>query len=283
MIGQELEGSLHKAFVDARQRRHEFITVEHLLMALIDVPSAAAVLQACSVDLDGIRKSLGQVIEENATAVRGEITLGLKSEPDSQNLIRRLYEVFVSLTRAIHGSIAAIGSGREIDTRPTPGFERVLQRAIMHVQSVGRDKREVTCPDVLVAVFGENDSQAVHCLHQQGVTRLDVVSFIAHGPKKTDSALPNEQGDGAVPVLSDHGQVVLLNDDYTPMEFVVTVLQDHFKLDLEAATQVMLKIHQEGRGVCGVFSKDVAATKVELVSNAARRGGHPLQCIMEAA
>ncbi len=78
-------------------------------------------------------------------------------------------------------------------------------------------------------------------------------------------------------------QVVLLNDDYTPMEFVVMVLQEFFKHDLETSTQIMLKIHREGRGVCGVFSKDVAATKVELVSAAARRGGHPLQCIMEAA
>jgi ATP-dependent Clp protease adaptor protein ClpS len=78
-------------------------------------------------------------------------------------------------------------------------------------------------------------------------------------------------------------QVVLLNDDYTPMEFVVMVLQEYFKHDLETATQIMLKIHHEGRGVCGVFSKDVAATKVELVSAAARRGGHPLQCIMEVA
>jgi ATP-dependent Clp protease adaptor protein ClpS len=78
-------------------------------------------------------------------------------------------------------------------------------------------------------------------------------------------------------------QVVLLNDDYTPMEFVVMVLQEYFNRDLETATQIMLKIHHEGRGVCGVFSKDVAATKVELVLAAARRGGHPLQCIMEAA
>ena len=78
-------------------------------------------------------------------------------------------------------------------------------------------------------------------------------------------------------------QVVLLNDDYTPMEFVVMVLQEYFKRDLETATQIMLKIHHEGRGVCGVYSKDVAATKVELVLAAARRGGHPLQCIMEAA
>ena len=78
-------------------------------------------------------------------------------------------------------------------------------------------------------------------------------------------------------------QVVLLNDDYTPMEFVVMVLQQHFSLDLESATLIMLKIHHEGRGVCGVFPKDVAATKVELVSEAARRNGHPLQCIMEVA
>ncbi|MCU0775198.1 MAG: ATP-dependent Clp protease adapter ClpS [Ideonella sp.] len=78
-------------------------------------------------------------------------------------------------------------------------------------------------------------------------------------------------------------QVVMLNDDYTPMEFVVMVLQQYFKRDLETATQIMLKIHHEGRGVCGVYTKDVAATKVELVLAAARRGGHPLQCIMEAA
>lgn len=78
-------------------------------------------------------------------------------------------------------------------------------------------------------------------------------------------------------------QVVMLNDDFTPMEFVVMVLQEYFKRDLETATQIMLKIHHEGRGVCGVYTKDVAATKVELVLAAARRGGHPLQCIMEAA
>ena len=78
-------------------------------------------------------------------------------------------------------------------------------------------------------------------------------------------------------------QVVLLNDDYTPMEFVVMVLQQYFRLDLESSTLIMLKIHHEGRGVCGVFSKDVASTKVELVVSAARRAGHPLQCIMEAA
>ena len=78
-------------------------------------------------------------------------------------------------------------------------------------------------------------------------------------------------------------QVVLLNDDYTPMEFVVMVLQRFFQRDVDTATHIMLKIHHEGRGICGVYPKDVAATKVELVLTAARREGHPLQCIMEAA
>ncbi|WP_377156424.1 ATP-dependent Clp protease adapter ClpS [Roseateles sp. UC29_93] len=78
-------------------------------------------------------------------------------------------------------------------------------------------------------------------------------------------------------------QVLMLNDDFTPMEFVVMVLQEYFRHDLDTATQIMLKIHHDGRGVCGVFTKDVAATKVEMVLAAARRAGHPLQCIMEAA
>lgn len=78
-------------------------------------------------------------------------------------------------------------------------------------------------------------------------------------------------------------QVVMLNDDYTPMEFVVMVLQEFFQRDIETATQIMLKIHHEGRGVCGVYTKDVASTKVELVLAAAKRSGHPLQCTMEAA
>src|SRR5262245_43235129 len=78
-------------------------------------------------------------------------------------------------------------------------------------------------------------------------------------------------------------QVVMLNDDFTPMEFVVMVLQQYFHRDLETSTQIMLRIHHEGRGVCGVYTRDVAATKVELVLAAAKRAGHPLKCIMEAA
>jgi ATP-dependent Clp protease ATP-binding subunit ClpA len=151
MIAQELEVSLHMAFVEARQQRHEFITVEHLLMALLDNPSAAEVLRACSANIDELRKSLAQFIKENTPTV---------------------------------------GGTEEVDTQPTLGFQRVIQRAIMHVQSTGSGKKEVTGANVLVAIFGEKDSHAVYYLHQQGVTRLDVVNFIAHGIKKTD---PPEQ------------------------------------------------------------------------------------------
>ena len=110
-------------------------------------------------------------------------------------------------------------------------------------------------------------------------------------PPKPPARTRREGGQGAVvaerkavrtkpPALY---QVVLLNDDFTPMEFVVMILQQYFQRDLNTATHIMLKIHHEGRGVCGVYPKDIAATKVELVIAAARRDGHPLQCIMEAA
>ncbi len=147
MIAQELEVSLHMAFVEARQQRHEFITVEHLLLALLDNPSAAEVLRACSANIDDLRKSLSNFIADNTPQVSGT---------------------------------------EEVDTQPTLGFQRVIQRAIMHVQSTGNGKKEVTGANVLVAIFGEKDSHAVYYLHQQGVTRLDVVNFIAHGIKKSD-------------------------------------------------------------------------------------------------
>ena len=110
-------------------------------------------------------------------------------------------------------------------------------------------------------------------------------------PVASKPARPSEDGQGSVVVEQEKlavepprlFQVVMLNDDFTPMEFVILVLQEYFRHDIETATQIMLKIHHEGRGVCGVFTKDVAATKVELVLAAARRAGHPLQCILETA
>ena len=161
MIAQELEVSLHMAFVEARQQRHEFITVEHLLLALLDNPSAAEVLRACAASIEDLRKSLTGFIRENTPTV---------------------------------------GGTEEVDTQPTLGFQRVIQRAIMHVQSTGGGKKEVTGANVLVAIFGEKDSHAVYYLHQQGVTRLDVVNFIAHGIKKSDPPEPakgSSSGEGS--------------------------------------------------------------------------------------
>ncbi len=151
MIAQELEVSLHMAFVEARQQRHEFITVEHLLLALLDNPSAAEVLRACSANLDDLRKSLSTFVKDNTPVVPGT---------------------------------------DEVDTQPTLGFQRVIQRAIMHVQSSSNGKKEVTGANVLVAIFSEKDSHAVYYLHQQGVTRLDVVNYLSHGIRKTDPLEP---------------------------------------------------------------------------------------------
>ncbi|NCW25573.1 MAG: AAA family ATPase, partial [Betaproteobacteria bacterium] len=153
MIAQELEVSLHMAFVEARQQRHEFITVEHLLLALLDNPSAAEVLRACAANIEDLRKNLTGFIKENTPVVPGT---------------------------------------DDIDTQPTLGFQRVIQRAIMHVQSTSNGKKEVTGANVLVAIFGEKDSHAVYYLHQQGITRLDVVNYISHGITKAPQA--KEQG-----------------------------------------------------------------------------------------
>jgi ATP-dependent Clp protease ATP-binding subunit ClpA len=158
MIAQELEVSLHMAFVEARQARHEFITVEHLLLALLDNPSAAEVMRACAVNIDDLRKTLTNFIGDNTPTVPG---------------------------------------ASEVDTQPTLGFQRVIQRAIMHVQSASNGKKEVTGANVLVAIFGEKDSHAVYYLHQQGVTRLDVVNFISHGVRKDQQADAQKAPEGA--------------------------------------------------------------------------------------
>src|SRR5476651_2386167 len=148
MIAQELEVSLHMAFMEARQARHEFITVEHLLLALLDNPTAAEVLRACAANIEDLRQNLRNFIHDNTPTVPGT---------------------------------------DDVDTQPTLGFQRVIQRAIMHVQSTSNGKKEVTGANVLVAIFGEKDSHAVYYLQQQGVTRLDVVNFISHGIAKTSS------------------------------------------------------------------------------------------------
>jgi len=165
MLSKELEHTLNTAFKEARERRYEFMTVEHLLLALLDNPTATSVLRACGADIDALRRALEQFVEENTPLLDGD-------------------------------------DARE--TQPTLGFQRVLQRAVFHVQSAG--SKEVTGANVLVAIFGEQESHAVFLLSEQNVSRLDVVNYISHGISKvsgeegeetdSDSESLTEQGDG---------------------------------------------------------------------------------------
>lgn len=150
MISQDLEVSLHIAFVEARKKKHEFVTVEHLLLALLSNPSALDVLNACGADVERLRQQLTEFIDRHAS-----------------------YIAHLSLDQ---------------DTQPTLGFQRVIQRAILHVQASG--KKEINGANVLVALFGEKDSHAVFFLNQEGLTRLDVVNFIAHGVVKGEPPEP---------------------------------------------------------------------------------------------
>src|SRR5690606_23573747 len=144
MLSKDLEVTLNMAFKGARSKRHEFMTVEHLLLALIDNESAAVVLRACGADLAILRRELMEFVDS---------TTPLLPENDDER-----------------------------ETQPTLGFQRVLQRAVFHVQSSG--KQEVTGANVLVAIFSEQESQAVYYLKQQSIARIDVVNYITHGIQK---------------------------------------------------------------------------------------------------
>ena len=146
MLSKELEFTLNQAFKSAREKQHEFMTIEHLLLALLDNPAAAQVLRACGADIEALRRDIDGFIEETTPLIMDD-------------------------------------EGRE--TQPTLGFQRVLQRAVFHVQS--SEKKEVTGANVLVAIFSEQESQAVFFLDRQNITRLDVVNYISHGISKVSS------------------------------------------------------------------------------------------------
>jgi len=163
MLSKELEFTLNAAFRDAREKRHEFMTVEHLLLALVDNPEAAKVLRACGAQLEKLRQEVKAYIGDNTPML---------SPRDDR------------------------------ETQPTLGFQRVLQRAVFHVQSSGQ--KEVSGANVLVAIFGERESQAVYFLGKQNINRLDVVNYISHGIAKiqepdeasTFSASPEDEKGG---------------------------------------------------------------------------------------
>ena len=154
MFSKDLELTIGQCYKEARERRHEFMTVEHLLLALLENPSAAAVLRACGADVAKLAQDLRSIINE---------------------------------------TVPVLPSGDERDTQPTLGFQRVLQRAVYHVQSSGR--KEVTGANVLVAIFSEKDSHAVYFLGQQDIARLDVVNYISHGVAKIGQDAAKQEGE----------------------------------------------------------------------------------------
>ncbi|WP_413676333.1 ATP-dependent Clp protease ATP-binding subunit ClpA [Pantoea dispersa] len=158
MLNQELELSLNMAFARAREHRHEFMTVEHLLLALLSNPSAREALEACTVDIAALRQELEAFIEQTTPVL-----------PASEE---------------------------ERDTQPTLSFQRVLQRAVFHVQSSGRS--EVSGANVLVAIFSEQESQAAYLLRKHEVSRLDVVNFISHGTRKDEPGQPQNSAENPV-------------------------------------------------------------------------------------
>src|SRR5210317_563058 len=149
MLSSELEFCLNEAFQRARELRHEYMTVEHLLLALLDIPKVHEILKACDVNITELRRQLIEFVDEQTPL--------LPVEDDTE-------------------------------VQPTLGFQRVLQRAVFHVQSSG--KKEVSSVNVLVAIFSEKQSQAVYLLSLQDVTRLDVINYISHG-------MPQVSGEGA--------------------------------------------------------------------------------------
>lgn len=179
MLSKELEFTLNLAFKEAREKRHEFLTVEHLLLALTDNPAAVTVLRACGADLDQLRRELEAFLDETTP-------------------------------------LLPLNDSRE--TQPTLGFQRVLQRAILHVQSAG--KSEVTGANVLVAIFSEQESQAVYFLHKQNISRLDVVNYISHG---ISSVSGEEQGSS---MGSSEEEVVQEAGAKSPLESFATNLNE---------------------------------------------------------
>ncbi|MCU7922866.1 MAG: ATP-dependent Clp protease ATP-binding subunit ClpA [Candidatus Thiodiazotropha sp. (ex Dulcina madagascariensis)] len=184
MLNKELEFTLNQAFKDAKERQHEFMTVDHLLLALLDNPTAVAVLRACGAKIEKMRNSVRTFVDETTPLI-----------PD----------------------------GEEREIQPTLGFQRVLQRAVFHVQSSG--KNEVTGANVLVAIFNEQDSQAVYFLNEHKVSRLDVVNYISHGISKLENS----------------------NQDDPPLEFSSEVKSEGQATPLETYASNLNQLAEQGK------------------------------------
>jgi ATP-dependent Clp protease adapter protein ClpS len=243
-----LEQSLHRALVIAKERRHERAMLDHLLLALIDDPDAAAVMRACNVDIEKLRRALDLSLAD------------LKEESTANG---------------------------DVEPRAASEVQLVIQQAVTHVVSIGHEV--VTGAHVLVEIL---DRWPGSFLQEQGMTRYDAVTFLSRGTAKLATASPRRDGEGVAPPGSDAADdaseaatfnILLLNDDYTPMEFVVHVLERFFDMDRETAARIMLHVHNHGSAACGAFPYGVAAAKVREVADFAREHQHPLRCVLQAS
>jgi ATP-dependent Clp protease adapter protein ClpS len=230
-FSKDLEQTLHRAYTIAREQGDPHVLEEHLVLALIDDPDAAAVMRGCNVDLDAARQRIAAEFAEHAETSR-----------------------------------------EGADPAPSAAFQRIVQRAVVHVVQSAKGSGEVTGVDALVAAFAE--PPAAELLRELGITRYGATRYMSHG------ADAGGEG-GSVPDNPEsRAEVRLLNDDYTPMEFVVEVLERTFAHDRETATRLMLEIHQQGSGTCGVYPFDTATAKVTEVRAFARKHQHPLHCVL---
>jgi ATP-dependent Clp protease ATP-binding subunit ClpA len=228
MIAQELESTLHNAFIDARSKRHEFVTVEHLLLALLDDYAVADALRACRANLDWLREQL-------------------------------------TAHTAQHTPIVA--DDRDLNTQPTLGFQRTIERAILHTQSAG--KKQVSSTDVLVAIFGENESHAVYFLDEQGVDRLQVTRYVSHG---ASAVLPEDLD------ARDMRQIILFQDQAVPAEMTATVLEDFLLLGKEELAEVLSELARAGKALCGLYPRETAELVVSQIRAYAVKHRLSLRC-----
>jgi ATP-dependent Clp protease adapter protein ClpS len=248
-FSQNLERTLQRAASIAQEQGRSYATPEDLLIALIDDEDASGVMRASLIDLERLR-----------------------------------HDVVAYMEAAVDEAADNPSNGPKF----TADLHRVVRLAVIQVQSSGR--QVLTGADMLVELFTE---PVGHFLQKRGATRYDAVAYLSHGVARDASVTRPTAMSGAAPPEEDATarnagdsarlEVVLLNDEYTPMEFVVWILEEIFQANREDATRIMLSTHSDGLGSCGVFGKADAAALTEQVENLARAHQHPLRCVMRPA
>lgn len=237
MLSRILHQSVRRALEIASEQKGNKATSEHLLLALTEDPDAVAVMRACNVDIERLRRSIF-------------------ASPPVGNHDARLERV-----------------------HPDANFRTIMRRAIGHIRSVERD--EITGAHVLVQMFAD---PVARFLQEQGVTSYDAAFYVCHGVASRSAAAKSTTSAGAMSrVQCETGegryQVVLLNDLYTPMWFVVRVLEEVFPVTREGAIAIMLSTHEHGTGLCGTWTRIEAHGLAERVMERAREFQHPLRCV----